>query len=152
MGILGVDCVLQNDGKVATLEFRSFFSDHDCQIVLNALDENLYDLFESCTNGAFGDVYQQIGLADVASASCVMRASVEDAVVEGLDKIEDAEISYCPVKKNEFFEILTRTGKAFTLTSSANTLARARNKLYEHIGLINYKGKKFRADICPVVE
>ena len=60
LGILGIDCVLKNDGSISVLEFRPFLSDHDCQAVLNLVDDNLYNLFEACAVGSFGDDYEEI--------------------------------------------------------------------------------------------
>lgn len=152
LGILGVDCVLKEDGKFVSLEFRTFLSDHDCQAVLNLIDENLYTLFEACAIGSFADDYETIRIADYSSVSCVLYSKIEGSSIKGLDLVEDSsDVSHFNTKKNPYMEFETPKGKVLVVTKTAKTLTRARKILYEDIELIEFSGKKFRNDICPAV-
>lgn len=152
LGILGVDCVLKEDGKFTTLEFRTFLSDHDCQAVLNLIDENLYTLFEACAVGSFGDDYETIKLSDFSSVSCVLYSKKEGSVISGIDLIENSDdLSHFDTRKNKYMEFETPKGKTLVVTKTSKTLSRARNLLYEDIDIIKFDGKKFRNDICPAV-
>ncbi|MFI3299807.1 MAG: hypothetical protein R3Y28_00150 [Candidatus Gastranaerophilales bacterium] len=152
LGILGVDCVLKDDGKLTALEFRPFLSDNDCQCVLNLIEEDLYELFESCSNGAFGDVYPEVKFSDSVSVSCVLSSKVKDSVILGLEQVDEVEIGHFATRQNEYFETLAPLGNALVVTKTAKTLARASKCVYENIDLIKFEGKKYRKDICPVVE
>lgn len=153
LGILGIDCVLKNDGSISVLEFRPFLSDHDCQAVLNLVDDNLYNLFEACAVGSFGDDYEGINLFDAASVSCVLYSRQAGKVISGIETLDNpGDISHFATRKNHYMEYETPSGKALVVTKTSRTLSRARLNLYEDIDLINFEGKKFRSDICPIVK
>ena len=148
LGILGIDCVLKNDGKYSVLEFKPFFQDHDCACILDLIEQNLYTLFEACAIGSFADDYEYIELSENAAVSCVVSAQSKGKIINGLDLIEDSQINHFNTHKNSYLEYETLKGKALTLTASAKTLNRAKKKLYADIEQINFDGKKYRKDIC----
>ena len=149
MGILGVDCVLKDDGKISVLEFRTFLSDHDCQAVLNLINDNLYLLFEACANGSFADDYEKINFSDASSVSCVIYSRKNDSIITGLNFIDQADINHFSTSKNKYMEYTALSGRTLVVTKTANTLSRARYNLYEDIEMIKFDGKKYRNDICP---
>ncbi len=151
LGILGVDCVFTDDGKLVTLDFKPFLSDHDAEAVLNLVDENLLTLFEACAIGSFADDYDKIEVSENASVSCVISSRLEGRVIKGLEFVE-ADISHFGIRKNEYLEYETIKGKNFVLTKTAKTLAAARKHLYEDIEAVDFEGKKYRTDICRQVE
>lgn len=151
MGILGIDCVLKDDGKFVTLDFKPFLSDHDAQAVLNLVDENLLKLFEACAIGSFADDYDTIQISENSSVSCVISARGAGKIIKGLELV-DSDITHFATKKNEYLEYETPEGKALVLTKTAKTLSRARKGLYDDINIINFDGKKYRSDICEQVE
>ena len=55
LGILGVNGVLTDDGKIFVLGWHSFMQDCDASAILEILDEDLYELFDSCIIGSFSD-------------------------------------------------------------------------------------------------
>ncbi len=151
LGILGVNCVLEEDGGFVTLDFKPFLSDHDADAVLNLVEENMLTLFEACAIGSFADDYDSINVADNSSVSCVILSRSEGIPIKGLDIVE-SDISHFGVKKNKYLEYETVKGKTLVVTRTAKTLSRARKYLYEDIELINFDGKKYRTDICEKVE
>lgn len=151
LGILGVDCVLKDDGRFVTLDFKSFLSDHDAKAVLNLVDENIYTLFEACSVGSFADDYEIIKTSESASVSAVLSTRTGAQVIEGFDIVE-ADITPFALPKNDYLEYETVVGRNFVLTKTAKTLSRARQGLYEDAELIKFAGKKYRTDICEQVE
>lgn len=151
LGILGVNCVLKDDGTYVVLDFKPFLSNHDCEAVLNLVDENLITLFKACAIGSFADDYQSINVSDNASVSCVLSSRTAGNIIKGLDLI-DCDITHFPVRKNEYLEYETIAGKTLVLTKTAKTLSRARKYLYEDIELVDFDTKKYRTDICMQVE
>ena len=151
LGILGVDCVLKEDGKFVILDFKPFLSDHDAKAVLNLVDENLLTLFEACAIGSFADDYEGVKISDSASVSCVISSRCAGKVIEGLDLVE-SDITPFSIPKNGYMEYETVEGKNLVLTKTASTLSRARLHLYEDVELIKFSGKKYRTDICEKVE
>ena len=153
MGILGIDCVLKDDGKYSIQNITPFLQDHDSACVLNLLNENIYTLFEACAVGSFADDYEYIDISDNAAVSVVLSASKNGQIIQNLEDAEDLEINHINTRKNGYLEYVTQNGRILTVTSCASTLTRAQKKLYENIDLITYEGKKYRKDIChPVFE
>lgn len=151
IGIIGIDCVLKDDGKYSIQNMTSFFRDHDCACVLNLLNENIYTLFEACAVGSFADDYEYIDISDNAAVSVVLSAQKNGQIIQNLEDAEDLEINHINTQKNCYLEYETQKGRILTVTSCAPTLTRARKKLYENIELIKYDGKKYRKDICPLI-
>ena len=151
LGILGVDCVLKDDGKVVVLDFKPFFQDHDAKAVLNLLDENLLNLFEACAVGSFADDYETINMLENSSVSCVVSTRSANKVIEGLDFVE-SDFTPFALNKNNYLEYETIEGRNFVLTRTAKTLTRAVKELYSDLDVIKFSGKKYRTDICENVE
>ncbi len=150
LGILGVEGVLTPDNDYSILELKSFLSDHNCQAVLNLVNENLYTLLEACAIGSFADDYDAIDISDNSSISCVLSSGkIQNVPINGLDLVdEDVNVNHFNTKRNEFFEYLTQGGRSVVLTKTASTLTRARELLYENVDVIKFSGKKYRSDIC----
>lgn len=154
VGILGFDLVLKPDNDYVVTGFKSFFQEHDADLVLELIDEDLIQLFIACVVGSFADDYEFISLNNKSGVSCVVSSTgVDEKVIEGLDNLDEHSlISFIKVKKNEYFEYLTQTGKTFVLTRSASTLSRARNLLYDDLACIKFNGIHYRKDICSPVK
>ncbi len=151
LGILGVDCVLNKDGSFVILDFKPFLSDHDAEAVLNLVNENLLTLFEACAVGSFADDYEKIEVSDDSSVSCVISSRKKGEIIKGIELVE-SDITHFATTKNKYLEYETVEGKTLVLTKTAKTLSRARKHLYEDVGLISFRGKKYRNDICEAVE
>lgn len=153
-GILGIELVLKADGNYVVTGFKPFLQDHDSDIVLDLIDENLVVLFEACVIGSFADDYEFIKLKNNSAVSCVISSpNTGEKIIRGLDLLdEDSKFTFINAKKNEYLEYLTLGGRTLVLTRSASTLSRARNLLYEDVNCIDFCGKKFRSDICPPVK
>lgn len=151
LGILGIDCVLKDDGKFVVLNFKPFLSDHDAQAILNITEENLFELFEACAIGSFADDYDYLKISDNASVSCVISSRSKEKTITGLEFV-DSEITPFALTKNKYLEYETIEGKNIVLTNTASTLSRARKHLYEDLNMINFDGIKYRTDICEQVE
>lgn len=150
LGILGVEGVYTPSGDYTVLELKTFLADHDCQAVLNLVDENLYELFEACAIGSFADDYEVLNVSDYASVSCVLSSGkLKNSTIEGLDSLDDGiDVNHFATKKNEYFEYLTTGDRAVVLTKTSSTLSLARELLYENVDVIKFTGKKYRKDIC----
>lgn len=149
IGILGIDAVLRDDGKYSILGFKPFLGEHDSDVVLSLVQENIIELFTACSVGSFADDYNEIKISDNASVSCVLSGMQEGKVISGLELI-DSVFTPFSIGKNKYFEYETVEGKNFVLSNNAKTLSRARKGLYDDIDLINYDGKKYRKDICEL--
>lgn len=148
LGILGIEFILKEDGKYMALEFKPFLQDHDIHAILNLVDENLYNLFESCVIGSFADDCDEIKISDNSSVSCVIMSSFNNKQIKGLDLIDEYDdIIPIGIKRNENEEYYTANEKVLIITKTAKTLSYAKDRMYSDIDLIAYDGKKYRKDI-----
>ncbi len=152
-GILGVNGVLSEDGRISVLGWQSFMQDCDATAVLDQIDEDLYSLMQACSIGSFSDEFEMINIKDMQSASVVLNCkNTENTenIINGLEILDDDTIiTYYPqVKKNKYLEFeIDSKGAVMSLTSSAATLSRAIENVYNDIEEISFYGKFFRKDI-----
>ena len=153
LGIFGVNGILTDEGNLQILGWQSFMQDSDSASVLETIDEDLYELFESCINGTFSDEINSIKNKDISAVSLVLNCNNKtnnENIIEGLENLdENTVISYFPtVHKNRYLELESQNGGVLVLTSTASSAGRASTLVYEEAEFINFKGKNFRKDIC----
>ena len=148
LGILGIECVLKQNGEYFLNNIIPFMKYHDTQTLLNQLDTDFLKLVFSCVNGAFSDEYIDIPIKDDATVSCVLFSRKENTVITGLDMIdEDTVVNHFGTTRNAYFEYLTNKGRTLVVTQTASTFTKAKELLYENIDEIHFDGKSFRGDI-----
>ena len=129
--------------------------DSDSEAILSLIEDDLYTLFEACSIGSFSDEYEYIKQNNGASVSVVLSCSNKnnkENVISGLDNISDnVTVSFYPtVTKNKYMEYEASSGSVVVLSSKAMTSAKAARVVYDEIESVNYEGKKYRKDICPI--
>ncbi len=155
VGVLGIDIIIDKNKELNVLEFNSFFQEPDAQCILELLDCNFLNLMKAAIAGSLADDYAEIPTKSGYAASVVLVSGNYPAnlksgsVIYGLEEAgaEDVEISHFKTRKNVYSEYETLGGRAIAVTSSASTLGRAVDKVYEAIELINFDGMKYRTDI-----
>ena len=150
MGILGFDCVLTPNGDIAVLECKPFLQDYDAQAVLSILDNDIFKLMHACVIGSFSDEYDMLDFKDEFAVSCVLSSGQsKNDVINGLDDLQDITcVDHINTKQNEYTEYETMGGRTLVLTTTAKTLNRAGEHLYDEIEAIDFRGKSYRKDIC----
>ncbi len=153
LGILGVNGVLTNDGKIFVLGWQSFMQDCDAPSVLEVLDEDLFELFDSCVVGSFSDESRLIKSGEKCASTIVLTCKNKENnenVIHGLDSIDDdTKIVFYPnVRKNRYLEYEAETGAVLSLTTSAATANSAVKKMYEEAECITFDSVYYRKDIC----
>lgn len=106
----------------------------------NSLEENLLTLFEACAMGVFADDYEDIKTNDLASVSVTLFARYDGKEIQGIEKLDEPE-------NLNLYSTKTRKGAVGTLTSSASTLTRAKEKLAGEVQNIVFEGLKYRRDL-----
>ena len=153
VGILGVNGVITEDGKVSVLGYQPFMQDSDCSAVLSLLDCDIYSLFESCVIGSFSDEYDYISQSNVSAVSLVLNCKNRDNVensIQGLDLLEDdTQIDFFPsINKNKYLEYEAKNGAVLVLTTTSSRISTATEKVYSEAEILNFKGIHYRKDIC----
>ncbi|MBR1461244.1 hypothetical protein IJ596_06410 [bacterium] len=147
VGIIGLEGVTTKDDRFLIKNLVPFLQNHDASAVLNLVEENLTELFNSCIHGFFSDEYQQIKTSNSSSVSAVVFSKKDNTEINGLENTEDINnIDFINAEYKDD-KYLAKQGAAFTITRTSATLTRAKNFLYEDIQEIDFDGIQYRKDI-----
>ena len=153
VGILGIEGILTEDGRMQILGYRSFMQDCDCQAILNLVDTDLYKLFESCVIGSFSDevefIPQKEGSSTTLVLVCKNKNNVQNAI-KGLDDLDETlDIAFYPaISKNRYLEYEAQNGPVMVLTAQGFTVASSTARVYAEVENIRFEGLSYRKDIC----
>lgn len=139
LGILGFNCILRED-KIFVESIAPYVEDVHAQALYNSLDENLLTVFEACAMGVFADDYEEIKTNNLASVSVTLFSRYEAKDIIGIENLEMPE-------HLNLYSYKTRKGAVGTLTASAGTLSRAKQKLADEIANLNFEAMKYRKDL-----
>ena len=136
------------------IEFNCRFGDPETQVVLPIIKGDFLKLIYSAASGKLDKnaVYYDDGCAVcIVAASYGYPNSYEKGFeISGLDLDDKKIIIYHAGTKLEGDKILTNGGRVLGITAvlSENDLSLAREKAYEAIRKINFKGMYYRKDIA----
>ena len=155
-GILGVNGVISEDGTVKILGYQTFMQNSDCDGILGLLDCDLYRLFETCIIGAFSDEYDYIKQKNLSAVSVVLQCTNQENnenVINGLEKVDENIIISLSenVNKNKYLEYEADFGSVAVFTAIKGTVSSAAKLVYDEIKNIDFKGLKYRKDICKPI-
>ncbi len=139
LGIMGFNCILRDD-KIFVESISPFVEDAHAQVLYNSLDENLLALFEACAMGVFADDYEEIKTNALASVSVTLFSRYDGEEIQGIDNLDYPE-------NLNLYNTKTRKGAVGTLTATAGTLTRAKEKLAGELAHLNAGCLKYRKDI-----
>ena len=153
LGILGINGILASDGTITILGFQGFLQDCDCAGVLELLDTDLYELFNSCIIGSFSDEIDYIPTKNLYATSVILsckHTNNTENVITGIDEIDDNILTsfYSSIIKNKYFEYEVQQGLNIAITAVARTSSSATKLVYKNIKLMNFRGMNYRKDIC----
>lgn len=153
LGIIGVNGILTDDNQIYILGWQSFTQDFDTDAILNNIEDDLYNLFESCIIGSFSDEINQINISNRQAVSLVLccknKSNTENTIKNAENLNDDTYISFYPnVSKNKYLEYEANNGQVLVLTSTASSLSKAREKAYQNASDIEFSGISYRKDIC----
>lgn len=153
IGIIGVDGILTEDGSIQVIGLQHFTQDCDTNGILEILDTDLINLFNSCVIGSFSDEYEYIEQNEISTTSLVLSCKNKDFKnnsIEGLDDLdEETLVAFYPnTTKNKYLEYEASSGSTLVLTSKGRTVTTSVERVYEEAKTINFAGLSYRKDIC----
>ena len=153
LGIIGINGILTDEGEIKVLGCNSFMQDCDAVSILNTLNENLYELFESCIIGSFSDEVDTIKFNNQSSVSLVLACKNKNAnenVISGLNNLDENTIlTYYPtVTKNRYLEYEAHAGLNIIITTISSSPAKASEIAYSEADDVTFEGKFIRKDLC----
>ncbi|MCF7870510.1 MAG: phosphoribosylamine--glycine ligase [Candidatus Omnitrophica bacterium] len=151
-GILYAGIMIFNN-KPNLLEFNVRFGDPEAQVVLPKLKGDLADIMLKTIDG---NLKQAKVEWDQRSFVCVVLASggypgkyQKGKEISGLEELEKQKdiLVYHAGTKRENEKIVTNGGRVLSVVGSGLTLKEAKEKAYQAVDKINFKGVQYRKDI-----
>lgn len=155
VGIIGVNGIITEEGKLQILGWQNFTQDCDTDAIINGIEDDIYQLFEACIIGSFSDEIDKVTTNNRNFVSVVINninKNNEQNIINGIDNLDESVLTtfYPSVKKNKYLELEADTGAVMVITASAATLFRAKEKVCNELNYIEFSGMKYRKDICKI--
>jgi phosphoribosylamine--glycine ligase len=155
-GVLFAGLMLTNQGP-RVLEFNARFGDPETQVVLARLKSDLLDLLEAVADERLGELPEEAVEWDPRPAVCVVLCSggypgkyETGKPIAGLAEagaLPDVMVFHAGTRQFED-RVLTDGGRVLGVTALGDDLAKARDRAYEAVRLIQFTGMHYRTDIA----
>ena len=138
---------------IKVIEFNARFGDPETEVLLPLLDANLSEVMMSLLQeqpiACNWKTEATVGV--VLAAKGYPEAYNKGAVIKGLELLENVDVIHMGTKKVNH-EFTTNGGRVLFIVGSGNTLAQARQHVYEEIKKIECDDLFYRTDIAKHVE
>jgi phosphoribosylamine--glycine ligase len=154
-GLLYVGLALTSRG-LRVVEFNARFGDPETQPVLALQRAPLGTLLHAAATGTLHAVEPPTWL-HASAVSVVVAAQGYPAAprlgdpvdgVEAADSVEGVRVLHSGTARDAEGRLVTAGGRVLSVTAVGETLARARDRAYEAVGLIDFPGMHYRHDIA----
>jgi len=139
------------DGQPKVLEFNTRFGDPETQALMPRLDADIIELLQKTIDGTINETdlvwNEQCSVTVVATSKGYPNDYETGFKIEGIDKLDrDIILIHSGTKKVDE-ELLTNGGRVLSLTSLADNIEEAKEKVYSNMDKINFEGMHYRKDI-----
>jgi len=141
------------DSGPKVMEFNARFGDPETQVVLPRLKTDLLDIMLAVVNNNLGRIdieWSDNACVGVVIASGGYPGSYKKGLpIKGLDSLdEDILVFHAGTKLDSTGRVVTSGGRVLTVVATADTIAHAREKVYNNISRIQFEGCHYRKDIA----
>jgi phosphoribosylamine--glycine ligase len=153
-GILFIGLMIEND-EAKVLEFNVRFGDPETQAVLPRLESDLLDIMLKTIDGTLCEEdlkwSKDESITVVLASQGYPEAYEKGKIIYGLDEVDDEIMVFHAGTKFENNNVVTNGGRVLAVTCVAETIEKAREKVYKNIEKIRFDGKQFRTDIGKLI-
>jgi len=143
--------IMVHKGEIKVLEFNVRFGDPETQVLLPLIDGKLGDLFAASINGTLTAETMRFtkkhAITVVMASGGYPGAYEKGKEIKGLDNVTSDIIVFHAGTKSAGGKILSDGGRVLTVTSIADDLRTANEKVYAGIKSISFEGGFYRKDI-----
>ncbi len=150
-GVLYAGLMLTAQGP-KVLEFNTRFGDPETEALMPLFDGDLLEAMSACAEGKLADVElrwsNRKSLTVVLASEGYPESPITGREITGLAEAASRDVViFHAGTRLEGGNLLTSGGRVLNVSSTADTFAQAREKVYEAINLINFDGMQYRTDI-----
>lgn len=150
-GVLFIGLMIdQNQPKV--LEFNVRFGDPETQSVLPRLKTDLVKIMKACIEGTLEDLSMEWdnkkSVTLILASQGYPESSHKGDVISGLENLDSQIIVSHAGTKQVGDTLQTDGGRVLALTCLADTLDKARDKVYQEVKKVHFDGMQYRTDIA----
>jgi len=153
-GVLYGGLMITADGP-RVMEFNARLGDPETQVVLPRLKTDLVDIILGVINSNLDQVnieWSDDACVGVVLASGGYPGSYQKGLpITGWDELdEEITVFHAGTALNDKGEVVTSGGRVLTLTACGQTIAKARQKVYNNISRLRFEGRHYRSDIALI--
>ena len=145
------------DEQPKVLEFNARFGDPETEVVLPRLKTDLIDIILAIIDNRLNEI--KIEWSEKACVGVVLASGGYPSTyktgfpITGLNRIsQDIIVFHAGTKLETSGQIVTNGGRVLIVVATGNTVAEAREKVYNNISLVNFEGCHYRKDIALIKE
>ncbi len=154
-GVLYFGLMIDPKGKPYVLEYNVRFGDPEAQPILALLESDLYPVLQACVDGKLDQVELRWRKG---AAVCVViavegypeRYDYQNEEIQGLEEAEALQdvIVYHAGTEYRNGKFYTKGGRILGITGLGPDVASARERAYEAVSKIHFRGMRYRRDIA----
>ena len=152
VGVLYAGLILTKEGP-KLIEYNARFGDPECQVLMMRLKSDILTALIATCDGVLGTFdlrwWDDVALTVVMAANGYPASPEKGTEIKGLDKasqVEGVEIFHAGTRLDGQ-RLVTDGGRVLNVTARGRTVAEARARAYEAVGLIDWPGGFCRKDI-----
>ncbi len=146
--------LMVTEGGTKALEFNARFGDPETQVILPRLKTDLVDIIMAVIDGTLDKI--NIDWSDDACVGVVLASGGYPGSyrtgfpITGLDDVDEDIAVFHAGTKLESGQVVTGGGRVLTVVATGATIADAREKVYNNIPRIRFRGCHYRTDIAEI--
>src|SRR6056297_65193 len=150
-GILFIGIMIKNN-KAKVLEFNVRFGDPEAQVVIPRLQNDLYEIIDKTIEGTIKE--KDLKWSDKKAVTVILSSGgypvkyQKEKIINGLGNTDDDVIVFHSGTKKVDEKYLTNGGRVLAVTVLAESLEKARKKVYNNIKGIEFDNMHYRKDIA----
>jgi phosphoribosylamine--glycine ligase len=150
-GIVYAGMMIAANDEPYVLEFNARFGDPETQALLPLLETDLFEILWACTEGTLEKTQikwsNKFSCCVVAAAQSYPASSSKGQVIEIGDMPESCQVFQAGTKW-QGDQLTTDGGRVLAVTAVATSMDAARDKAYDAIKMVKFKGMDYRKDIA----
>ena len=149
-GVLFIGLMIEND-QAKVLEFNVRFGDPETQVVLPRMKSDLVEVMIKTIDGNLKDNdlewHDEESVTVVLASGGYPEAYKKGKVITGLNDVDDDIIVFHAGTKFDGSDIVTNGGRVLAV---ADSIEKARERVYANVPKIEFQKKQFRTDIAKL--